>query len=104
MNERGRVPLTFGGTETSCKALGRRRPVHKADDFVVPTAKKEHQSLLWHRTGKEVSCYLISARGIYVLKVFINSFFFLNHRLHTPDPIDLVREGSPSSPIINSKN
>lgn len=76
MNERGRVPLTLGGTKTSCKALGRSRPVHKADGFVVPTAKKEHQSLLRHRTGKEVSCDLISAHGIYVLKVFINSFFF----------------------------
>lgn len=76
MNERGRVPLTLGGTETSCKALGRSCPVHKADGFVVPTAKKEHQSLPRHRTGKEVSCYLISAHGIYVLEVFINSFFF----------------------------
>lgn len=52
MNEWGRVPMTLGGTETSCKAWVESDPVHKADGFVVPTGKKGHQSLLHMELGK----------------------------------------------------
>ena len=64
--------------------------------FVVQAGKSYQESPPRHATGQVVSCSLLSVYSN-VLKVLINSFF-KSHRLHVPDPTDLLREGFPLLP------